>query len=245
MPLKAGAYGSRIVVTTRNENVASSMGAVVTHSLQPLSDEDCWSLFAKLAFKTSNSEERSNLRIIGKRLAERCKGLPLAAKALGGFLCNCEELEQWRRMLNGTMFDLPSILHPLISSYYHLSSYLKLCFHYCSIFPKGYRFEKQKLIFMWMGEGFLEQPGGEHSVEDVGEYYFSELLSRSFFQPSSHKEGRFVMHDLHNLLAQFVSGEFCSKFEDGKLCRVSEKTRHFAYPMDLLVGPEQLVPLQE
>ena len=39
-PLKAGAFGSRIIVATRNQSVASMMRAVVTNRLLHLSDED-------------------------------------------------------------------------------------------------------------------------------------------------------------------------------------------------------------
>ncbi|KAF7153586.1 hypothetical protein RHSIM_Rhsim01G0058700 [Rhododendron simsii] len=52
--------------------------------------------------------------------------------------------------------------------------------------------------------------------EDIGCEYFHELLSRSFFQPSSSGE-LFVMHDLINDLAQFLSRKTCFKLEDKKL----------------------------
>ena len=48
MPFKDGAQGSRIILTTRSENVASNMGTVQIHRLQKLSDEVCWELFTTL-----------------------------------------------------------------------------------------------------------------------------------------------------------------------------------------------------
>jgi hypothetical protein len=50
-PLKDGADGSRIIVTTRNQGVASIMRAD-TYPLLHLSDDVCWSLFARHAFRT-------------------------------------------------------------------------------------------------------------------------------------------------------------------------------------------------
>ncbi|RVW25622.1 putative disease resistance RPP13-like protein 1 [Vitis vinifera] len=53
-PLRAGAPGSKIIVTTRNADVASSIGTVPAHHLKGLSFEDCWSLFKSQAFEDRN-----------------------------------------------------------------------------------------------------------------------------------------------------------------------------------------------
>ena len=159
------------------------------------------------------------------------------------------EVEEWHRILQSKIRDLPNdqsnILSALLLSYYHLPSHLKQCFAYCSIFPKGYEFEKEKLIFLWMAEGFLQQQKGNDTIEEVGNEYFRELLSWSFFQQSPRNKLFFVMPDLVNDLTQFASGEFCCKFEDGKLHGMSEKSRHFALSTKGLDGPEKFVALQE
>ncbi|KAB1226968.1 hypothetical protein CJ030_MR1G002513 [Morella rubra] len=49
-PLKSGAPGSKVIVTTRHDGVSSAMRACSTHYLEKLPEEDCWSLFAKYAF---------------------------------------------------------------------------------------------------------------------------------------------------------------------------------------------------
>nr|ABF81468.1 TIR-NBS-LRR type disease resistance protein [Populus trichocarpa] len=49
-PLKSGAQGSKILVTTRNERVASVMSTVQTRHLKELTEDSCWFLFAKHAF---------------------------------------------------------------------------------------------------------------------------------------------------------------------------------------------------
>uniref|UniRef100_A0A7N2LD12 Uncharacterized protein n=1 Tax=Quercus lobata TaxID=97700 RepID=A0A7N2LD12_QUELO len=179
--------------------------------------------------------------------------LPLAAKTLGCLLHSKVEAEEWDRILNSTIWDLPDndeggcsgILPALYLSYFHLPSHLKQCFVYCSIFPKGYKFEKEKLVLLWMAEGFLEHPNIKNSMEEVGYEYFCELLSRSFFQPSSSDESCFVMHDLLNDLAQFASGEFSCKFENGKHHGISKKARYFAYLMDQFDDNEKFVFLSE
>ena len=239
-PLKdEGQSRSRVIVTTRNEHVASLMRPVFIHRLLHLSDDDCGRLFAKHAFNTSNSDDPI-LAEIGEKIVMKCAGLRLAAKALGCLLHSKVEAEEWDRILNSTIWDLPDndesgcsgILPALYLSYYHLPSHLKQCFAYCSIFPKGHKFEKEKLVLLWMAEGFLEHPNIKNSMEGVGYEYFCELLSRSFFQPSSSDESCFEMHDLVNDLAQFASGEFSCKFENGMHHGVSKKARYFACSMD-------------
>ena len=239
-PLKNGASGGTIVVTTRNQHVAALMGAFFTYPLAHLSDDACWSLFAKHAFWSSNYE--GPFKEIGEKIAKKCKGLPLAAKTLGGLLQSKEEKEEWLRILNSNIWDLPednSILPALQLSYYYLPSHLKRCFNYCSMFPKGYKFNKDRLILLWMAEGFLRSPTDKETMEQLGSEYFHELLSRSFFQQLSGRETCFVMHDLINDLALFTSGEFYSKFEDGKPSGLLKKERHVVFLADKLDGPDK------
>ena len=104
---KVGACGSRIIVTTRNISVASIMQAVFTHHLLHLLDEECWSLFAKHAFRTSNPDEHQTLKRIGGKIVEKCRGLPLAAKTLGGLLQSEVEADEWCNILNSEIWDIP------------------------------------------------------------------------------------------------------------------------------------------
>ncbi|XP_010657708.1 putative disease resistance RPP13-like protein 1 [Vitis vinifera] len=230
-PLTVGLNGSKIIVTTRSDKVASIMRSVRIHHLGQLSFEDCWSLFAKHAFENGDSSLHSELEEIGKGIVKKCKGLPLAAKTLGGSLYSELRVKEWENVLNSEMWDLPNdeILPSLRLSYSFLPSHLKRCFGYCSIFPKDYEFEKENLILLWIAEGFLQQSEGKKTMEEVGDGYFYDLLSRSFFQKSSTQKSYFVMHDLINDLAQLVSGKFCVQLKDGKMNEILEKLRHLSY----------------
>ncbi|XP_027181830.1 disease resistance protein RGA2-like [Coffea eugenioides] len=84
--LECGARGSSIVTTTRMEKVATIMGTLQTHYLSSLLENLCWSLFRQRAFGPQEAEEYPNLVVIGKEIVKKCGGVPLAAKALGGFL---------------------------------------------------------------------------------------------------------------------------------------------------------------
>ncbi|CAL5444299.1 unnamed protein product [Camellia sinensis] len=231
-PFGYGEHGSRVIVTTRNESVSSIMQTVPIHRLQQLSDEDCWKLFAKHAFEKGDCGAHPNLERIGKEIVKKCKGLPLATKTLAGLLRSKRDVEDWNNILKSGIWDLPkgksNILPALKLSYYYLPSHLKRCFAYCSIFPKDYEFEMERLVLMWMAEGFVEQPRSNKTREEVGYECFYELQSRSFFQRSNVKKYCFVMHDLVNDLAQAVSGDFCYMLEDNNTHHISERVHHFS-----------------
>ncbi|XP_057978574.1 putative disease resistance RPP13-like protein 1 isoform X4 [Malania oleifera] len=224
-PFGSGKQGSKIIVTTRNHNVVSTMAPMRSHfSLNHLSDDDCWLVFKQHAFEAGDMEEACppNLISIGRKIVEKCKGLPLAAKSLGGLLRNKLNVREYEDVLNSEIWDLSEegsngIVPALKLSYYHLPAYLKPCFEYCSIFPKDYEFEEREVVFLWIAQGYIS---GEQ-MEDVGNQYFRELSSRLFFQPSSGDGSLFVMHDLiHNLARNIAEGDEKSEIN---------KVRHFSY----------------
>ncbi|XP_059440897.1 putative disease resistance RPP13-like protein 1 [Corylus avellana] len=223
-PFKSGAQGSTVIVTTRNDNVASVMRTVSTHYLDMLSEEDCWSL-VKHSFLDGKFDARSELEVIGRQIVKKCEGLPLAVKAIGSILRTKLDVDEWEKILKSELWDSPidytNILPSLRLSYKYLPSHLKPCFAYCSIFPKGYAFEKDHLILLWMAEGLLPEPRNR-TMKEVGEDYFCILVSRSLFQQSCGNKLGFVMHDLVNNLANFVSGQFNFRQE-------GNKTRHLSY----------------
>ncbi|XP_057498679.1 putative disease resistance RPP13-like protein 1 [Actinidia eriantha] len=233
-PFTAGACGSKIIATTRNHGVASIMQTVSVHHLRQVSDEDCWSLFAKIAFYNGDFRTHPELEKIGREIViRRCKGLPLAAKTLAGLLCSTHDVEEWDNILKSELWDLPEdkndILPVLRLSYCYLPSRLKQCFAFCSLFPKDYEFKKKKLVLLWIAQDFVHQPKSNKTLEKVGDEYFHELLSRSFFQQASGSKSSFVMHDLVHDLAQVVSEQFIVRLDQEKLRDISTKVRHVSY----------------
>uniref|UniRef100_A0A6P6G6D0 putative disease resistance RPP13-like protein 1 n=1 Tax=Ziziphus jujuba TaxID=326968 RepID=A0A6P6G6D0_ZIZJJ len=232
-PFKHGARGSRIIVTTRSEKVASIMRTTPNHYLKCLLDEDCQQLFANHAFEKGDFSSHPTLETIGREIVKKCKGLPLAVKTLGGLLRSKMDVGEWERILNSDIWDLSadeSDIHPsLWLSYHYLPSHLKRCFAFCSILPKGYEFEKCELVLLWMAENLLQQTKSNKRIEEVGDEYFNDLVSRSFFVRSSADVSRFIMHDLMTDLARFVSKEYCFTLEEGNSKDIVMKVRHLAY----------------
>ncbi|XP_059643623.1 putative disease resistance RPP13-like protein 1 [Cornus florida] len=236
-PFSVGAPGSKIIITTRSDNVASIMGTVPAVYLKGLNDDDCLSLFAQNALRRRNFDAHPELEEVAKRIVKKCNGLPLAAKTLGGLLRNKFRQDEWEDILNSNIWELPqgrsNILPALRVSYHHLPSHLKRCFAYCSIFPKGYEFDKDEVILLWMAEGLLQLSERKKRKEDFGRECFDGLLSMSFFQQSSGNKTGFVMHDILNELAQFFAGEICfrllDKFEGNEQYTIPTCARHLSY----------------
>ncbi|XP_050229823.1 disease resistance protein RGA2-like [Mercurialis annua] len=185
--LIGGANGSRILVTTRKNSIASVVANVPPYKLNDLTHKNCTSLFLKCAFKDAQDVEHyPNLVKMSEEIVSKCKGVPLAVITLGSMLyCNTSEHE-WRSVRNSEIWKLEQkedgIMPALRISYEQLPSYLKRCFAYCSFFPKGYPFTDNELIGFWMAHGLLQCKNENEELEDVGLRYFKELCLRSFFQ---------------------------------------------------------------
>ncbi|KAK2640072.1 hypothetical protein Ddye_027867 [Dipteronia dyeriana] len=246
-PFKAGTLGSRMIVTTRLQEVALTVTLYGFHPLSVLSDEDCWSVFSTCAFENNEAIlAHHDMKLIQKKVIEKSKGLPLAAKTLGGLL-RSKHLDEWLKILNIALWDLAEndrsgIPAALKLSYHHLPSHLKRCFAYCAIFPKDYELEEEELVFLWMAEGLIQQSTRNEQPEDVGREYFKDLLSRSMFQLSNSKynSSNVVMHDLVHDLAEWAFGDTNLRL-DGVLAAnkqpgESKKFRHFSYTVDRYDG---------
>ncbi|AES69308.1 putative P-loop containing nucleoside triphosphate hydrolase, leucine-rich repeat domain, L [Medicago truncatula] len=240
LPFNHGSFGSKIVVTTREKEVADNvLKSTELFDLQQLDKSNCWSLFVTHAFQGKSVSEYPNLESVGRKIVEKCGGLPLAIKSLGQLLRKTFSEHEWINILETDMWRLSKVDHNVNSvlrlSYHNLPSNLKRCFSYCSIFPKGHKFKKDELIMLWMAEGLLKCCGSNRSEEEFGNESFADLVSISFFQQSFDEiydtYEHYVMHDLVNDLTKSVSGEFSIQIEDARVERSVERTRHIWFSL--------------
>lgn len=224
---ECGAKGSKIIVTTRSEAVASLVGNVPYFGLNSLAPEDSYQLFAQHAFDGVESDACLNFQGIGRKIVERCNGLPLAIILIGGLLRFESERESWENILNSDLWEPSnqesSILSALQLSYLYLPSHLKLCFAYCSVFPRGCEVNKNLLILMWMAQDLLQPQLGK-SAEEVGETYLNHLKLRSLLQQSSRiGQSTVKMHGIVRDFAISMSTDFyCNVYGHASLVLVGE-----------------------
>ncbi|GLT71658.1 hypothetical protein SLA2020_436580 [Shorea laevis] len=210
--------GNRVVVTTRNEKVVSTMGTRKERMLHlgQLEGRECWDIIKERAF--GNASVDKELEEIGKKIGEKCGGSPLVAAVLGGSLCNKRDRGDWV-LVESKMGALSSledqfgrIMHALQFSFDQLPKLaLKRCFAFCSIFPRAFVMKRDVLIQLWMAEGYLQASKG-NSMEDVGTKYFNDLLSYSLFLEEERDDlGNVKSCKMHDSIHDFVNS--VSKFE--------------------------------
>ncbi|KAF3437926.1 hypothetical protein FNV43_RR20682 [Rhamnella rubrinervis] len=244
--LSHGAKGSSIIVTTRSIVVAKIMSKVEPYFLGNLDETQSWSLFKKMALDQIEDPSNSNIVEIGKKIVKRCGGIPLAIRTIGRMLYFKNPETEWSSFhkieFSKISQDENDILPTLKLSYNHLSSHLKHCFAYCSLFPKDHEINVEDLTKLRMAQGFIKSTDATQPLEDVGREYLVDLYWRSFFQEV--KKDMFgnimncKMHDIMHDLAIQVAGE-CATLSSVEE-KVNKKTRHVSFGFSL--KPSQLIP---
>ncbi|OAY83298.1 putative disease resistance protein RGA4 [Ananas comosus] len=133
-PLKLGQRGSKILLTTRMDSVADMVAKVMqckreSLNLNGLEERDYMSLFNKHAFLGMNPDDYKNLQPIGKQIAKKLGGCPLAIKVMGGLLNFSMDYDYWKRILKEDIMNLRQgkdcIMTVLRLSYDHLPTNLQ------------------------------------------------------------------------------------------------------------------------
>ncbi|XP_021862981.2 disease resistance protein RPM1-like [Spinacia oleracea] len=210
--------GSRILMTTRENNIAleweASLGGHV-FDLKPLPKEEAWDLFIHKIFGKGQCPH--DLEESARDMVKKCKGLPLAIVAIAGLLSTKKKVPfEWNKMRNSIDFELgrnrrlSSTKRILLLSYYELPYYLKPCFLYFCMFPKGFSINGNKLFRVWIAEGFIQNQQGK-TLEDVAEDFVNELVNRSLVEVDMVNENilktiskRNRLYKVHDILREMI-----------------------------------------
>ncbi|XP_073107013.1 putative disease resistance RPP13-like protein 3 isoform X2 [Elaeis guineensis] len=178
--LPDGNNGSRILLTTRNSEVARHAEPWFTpHELHPLNYTHSLELFSSKACPPNQGACTD----FANELAKSCGGLPLALVALGEHLKG-HPCDTWQRAAKNwesseagqKCFDILGL------SYRDLKYNLKLCFLYIAAFPKDYfTISASKLVRLWIAEGLVPQEQ-EKTLEETARDWLGELVQRSMIQ---------------------------------------------------------------
>uniref|UniRef100_K4BGK9 Uncharacterized protein n=1 Tax=Solanum lycopersicum TaxID=4081 RepID=K4BGK9_SOLLC len=94
-------------------------------------------------FGTTQNRDHPELEEVGRKIADKCKGLPLSLKTDVGTLRCKSEIKEWRNILRSEIWNqrfLNDILPALMLTYNDQPAHLKRCFAFCAIYTKDHEF---------------------------------------------------------------------------------------------------------
>ncbi|EEE69321.1 hypothetical protein OsJ_28615 [Oryza sativa Japonica Group] len=208
-----GMGGGRVIITTRNEDVAILADEDHCIMLKTLQWKEAWNLFSRKAFP-SRKENQCPESVVqwAEKIVDKCKGLPLAIVAIGSLLSHKKKEEnEWKlfyNQLNWQLINNPElnfVIAVLNLSFEYLPSNLKYCFLYCGLFPEDYLIKRKQIIRFWIAEGFVEETGANITMEELAEEYLKELAQRSLLHVAERNVyGRAKSFQMHNLVRDMV-----------------------------------------
>uniref|UniRef100_M1B376 Disease resistance protein Gpa2 n=1 Tax=Solanum tuberosum TaxID=4113 RepID=M1B376_SOLTU len=175
--------GSRILLTTRNMEVAEyASSGKPPNQMRLLNVDESWKLLQREVFvKNCFSPEFEQL---GKQIALKCGGLPLAIVVIAGLLSKIvEAFDQWTSVAENVSSAVSTdhnvqCMRVLALSYHHLPNHLRVCFLYFAMFPEDTVIFVNKLVKLWAAEGFLKVEMMK-SIEEVAEKCVKDLIDRN------------------------------------------------------------------
>ncbi|XP_010056220.2 disease resistance protein RPM1 [Eucalyptus grandis] len=209
-------HGSRVIITTRNADLASTSCkefSGLLKDMEPLDPAQSWKLFCQKTFQENSCP--SHLEEICKYILRKCEGLPLAIVAISGVLATKDKqrIDEWdvvRRSLRAEIDGndrLKNLKRVLSLSFSDLPYYLKSCFLHLSVFPERHLIERRRLTRLWVAEGFVERQEGK-TLDEVAKEYFSELLNRSLIQVAeTTTDGRVKLCRIHDFQREIITSK--------------------------------------
>ncbi|CAO2041567.1 unnamed protein product [Urochloa humidicola] len=233
---KAEVDGSMIIVTTRFHSIAELVKTTNLITLEGLEPKEFWKFFLICTFDDYITEQDEDLLEIGRKIVEKLKFSPLAARTVGRLLKKDFTREHWMRVLErkewGYQKGDDDIMPALRISYHYLPFHLKKCFQFCALFPEDYEFNGLDLINMWTALGIIDSSGQNTSMEQVGLHHLNTLVNTGIFSKVNKETySYYVVHDLFHELAICISSYDsiridCSNF---RCERAQSSIRHISF----------------
>ncbi|KMT06540.1 hypothetical protein BVRB_7g157130 isoform B [Beta vulgaris subsp. vulgaris] len=206
--------GSKIVITTRNQEVIQFQDLqrhLFVHEPRPLSKEESWELFCKIALNHHTDYNSESYEGLGKEMLQKCDGLPLAIVALAGILNTKRNIREWQqvsetvrtRVMEGTSTHMYGRVGEMLAlSYDDIPCDLKPCFLYLGVFPEDCQIPTGMLTRMWIAEGLVTS-NEDTSLEDAAMQCLEKLSNRFMIQVvRTNFEGAIKVIHLHDLLRE-------------------------------------------
>ncbi|KAJ4955962.1 hypothetical protein NE237_012745 [Protea cynaroides] len=201
--------GSKILVTSRIQDVCIDMDAIKTIKLQPLSVDESWNLFVE---KAGQHVTVDHIKCFARKIVGKCKGLPLAIVTVARAMANRHGISEWEnaaREMEQSATELrgmkEEVLVPLKFSFDRLENdMLKSLFLYCGCFPEDYNIEKEGMLNYWVGEGLVDKISSLTGARNKGEALIGSLKTACMLEDGE-DEDSVKMHDMMRELALWIT----------------------------------------
>ncbi|KAL2944107.1 hypothetical protein RDABS01_032454 [Bienertia sinuspersici] len=179
--IPVGAKNIKYIISARNAEVVQRMECQQILKLEPLVKEEAWKLFKeKLGSYGKLSVEA---KIIARKVAEECGGLPLGIKIMATSMTEVDDIHTWRDVLadlRSSSRGFPDmeikVLQVLRVSYDYLKDVkLQQCFLSCALFPEDYQISRDELIILMLSMGLLEGMRKRQEQIDKGHAMLNKL----------------------------------------------------------------------
>ncbi|XP_037444758.1 putative disease resistance protein RGA3 isoform X2 [Triticum dicoccoides] len=219
--------GSMLLVTTRFPKVADMVKTVDPLELRGLESNDFITLFEACIFGDHKPEHYEyELAGIARKIANKLKGSPLAAKTVGRLLQKDFSQKHWNGVLEKHQWlkqrNNDDIMPSLKISYEYLPFDLKKCFSYCGLFPEDHEFTSSEINHLWVSIGIID------SNQQANRNYLEELVDNGFLMKVFDLGDRspYLMHEL----SKSVSAQECFNISglDFRADAIPQSVRHLS-----------------
>ncbi|KAH0705009.1 hypothetical protein KY289_010085 [Solanum tuberosum] len=228
--------GSRIILTTRNHEVAMyTRFQSDPLPLRMFNNDESWELLRKKVFGEESCSPL--LTKIGQQIAKKCGQLPLSVVLVAGILAEIEKkVECWKQLANNLGPHIHEDSRAVIEqSYQILPFHLRPCFLYFGALLEDSVISVPKLTQLWISEGFVKSCEGK-SLEDIAEGYLENLIGRNLVMGTKRSSrGKIKACRIHDLLH-----DFCEERAEKDMCLLWQKWDQNANPSSRLSGHKQL-----
>ncbi|CAN7096325.1 unnamed protein product [Brassica rapa subsp. narinosa] len=214
VPYPSRETGSKVAFTTRSQDVCGRMEVDDPIEVCCLDTDKAWDLFKKKVGENTLGSH-PDIPELARKVAGKCRGLPLALNVIGETMARKRSVQEWRRAVDvltssATEFSgvEDEILPVLKYSYDNLDGEMtKSCFLYCSLYPEDGLIDKEESIEYWIGEGFIDEKGGRERAMNQGYEILGTLVRACLLLQDDKKESKVKMHDVVREMAMWIASD--------------------------------------
>ncbi|MQM04666.1 hypothetical protein Taro_037469 [Colocasia esculenta] len=167
---------SKVLFTTRSEEVCREMDTDEIVKVGSLDAESSWQLFRSKFGRAAPALDNPNIQPLAMEVVAKCGGLPISLITVGRAMAKAKTADDWRDAINKLdrrpaelSPGMQGVLQSLKYSFEMLKDEVSQNFLlYCALFPEDYDIPKQQIVDYCICEGFLDaEDFDEYDIEDT------------------------------------------------------------------------------